>query len=92
MFLTFGSVFPDGATEEDLVRLYRPRPGLPFTRSSSAAAPRLVWTTFTPEQIDIDVSAPAHSGVPDRVLDRLAAAGVRTLRLDAVGYAVKQPV
>ncbi|MCG2799266.1 MAG: sucrose phosphorylase, partial [Cellulomonas sp.] len=31
MFLTLGSVFPDGATEEDLLRIYRPRPGLPFT-------------------------------------------------------------
>jgi hypothetical protein len=31
MFLTFGSVFPNGATEEDLMRIYRPRPGLPFT-------------------------------------------------------------
>ncbi len=31
MFLTFGSVFPNGATEADLLRIYRPRPGLPFT-------------------------------------------------------------
>ena len=31
MFLTFAGVFPDGATEEMLLRLYRPRPGLPFT-------------------------------------------------------------
>ena len=31
MFLTFAGAFPDGAREEDLMRLYRPRPGLPFT-------------------------------------------------------------
>src|SRR5512143_499626 len=31
MFLTFGSVFPNGATEAELLRIYRPRPGLPFT-------------------------------------------------------------
>ncbi len=33
MFLTFGRVFPNGATEADLMRIYRPRPGLPFTYS-----------------------------------------------------------
>ena len=27
MFLTYGKVFPDGATEDDLLRIYRPRPG-----------------------------------------------------------------
>ena len=31
MFLTMSSVFPNGATEEDLAGIYRPRPGLPFT-------------------------------------------------------------
>ncbi|HEX9553869.1 MAG TPA: alpha-amylase family glycosyl hydrolase, partial [Streptosporangiaceae bacterium] len=31
MFLTYGTAFPDGATEDTLLRLYRPRPGLPFT-------------------------------------------------------------
>ena len=29
MFLTMSSVFPNGATEEDLAGIYRPRPGLP---------------------------------------------------------------
>ena len=36
MFLTFGSVFSDGATEQDLLRIYRPRPGLPFTTMTSS--------------------------------------------------------
>jgi hypothetical protein len=31
MFLTMSSVFP-GATEAELARIYRPRPGMPFTR------------------------------------------------------------
>src|SRR5512135_1857093 len=31
LFLTYGSVFPGGATESDLLTIYRPRPGLPFT-------------------------------------------------------------
>ncbi|MGA7272646.1 MAG: alpha-amylase family glycosyl hydrolase, partial [Acidimicrobiia bacterium] len=92
MFLTFGSVFPDGATEEDLVRIYRPRPGLPFTAMTMAdGSRRLMWTTFTPRQIDIDLSNPDARAYLSRVLDLQARAGVRQVRLDAVGYAVKTP-
>ena len=92
MFLTFAGVFPQGATEEDLMRLYRPRPGLPFTPFQLGdGTKRLVWTTFTPQQVDVDVRAPDHAGeYLGRVLDRLAARGSR-VRLDAVGYAVKTP-
>src|SRR5205809_6479415 len=32
MFLTYSKVFGDGARESELLQLYRPRPGLPFTR------------------------------------------------------------
>jgi len=32
MFLTFGRVFPHGATEEDLLRIYRPRRASPSRR------------------------------------------------------------
>jgi len=92
MFLTFAGVFPEGATEEELMRLYRPRPGLPFTPFQLGdGTKRLVWTTFTPEQIDVDVRHPRTQEYLIRVLDRLAAAGVRRVRLDAVGYAVKTP-
>ena len=59
MFLTLGGVFPDGVTEGDLLRLYRPRPGLPFTPVSRADGTRsIAWTTFTSEQIDLDVRHP----------------------------------
>ncbi len=92
MFLTFGGAFPEGATEDQLMRLYRPRPGLPFTPYVMGdGSKRLVWTTFTPQQVDIDVRQPITRAYLVRVLDRLAAAGVRRVRLDAVGYAVKTP-
>ena len=90
MFLTLGGAFPDGAREEDLLRLYRPRPGLPFTAYPLGdGTERLVWTTFTAQQVDLDVRHPATRAYLLRVLDRLAAAGVTRVRLDAVGYAVK---
>lgn len=47
MFLTMSSVFPNGATEEDLAGIYRPRPGLPFTHYKFAGKTRLVWVSFT---------------------------------------------
>jgi len=89
MFLTFDSVFPGGATEDDLARIYRPRPGLPFTPFMLGDERRLVWTTFTSQQIDIDVRSVPGRAYLDSILDRLAAAGVTLVRLDAVGYAIK---
>ena len=58
MFLTYDTVFPHGATADDLLRITRPRPGLPFTRGVLGGRPRLLWTTFTPHQIDLDVHHP----------------------------------
>lgn len=92
MFLTFSGAFPGGASEVELMRLYRPRPGLPFTPFQLAdGTKRLVWTTFTPHQVDVDVRNHVTQDYLTKVLDQLAAAGVRRVRLDAVGYAVKTP-
>ena len=90
MFLTYDKVFPHGATADDLLRIVRPRPGLPFTRAVLGGRPRLLWTTFTPHQIDLDVHDPAARAYLSRVLRRLAECGVTLVRLDAVGYTVKQ--
>lgn len=92
MFLTFDRVFPRGASEADITAFYRPRPGLPFTPYRGAdGRRRLVWTTFMPSQVDIDITHPAGIGYLERLADTLAAGGVGTVRLDAVGYAVKTP-
>lgn len=92
MFLTYAGAFPTGATERELMMLTRPRPGLPFTVYDQAdGTKRLVWTTFTPEQVDLDVRSPVTQRYLQRVLDLLASAGVTRVRLDAVGYAVKTP-
>jgi sucrose phosphorylase len=91
MFLTYGSVFPQGATEQQLLAIYRPRPGLPFTSMTLAdGSRRVLWTTFTPEQVDIDVAHPEGIRYLENILVRLADSGVRAIRLDAVGYAVKR--
>jgi sucrose phosphorylase len=92
LFLTYDRVFPHGATEADLLRIYRPRPGLPFTYSIlSNGEKRLLWTTFTSQQIDIDVTHPRGQAYLGAILERFHAAGIRAIRLDAVGYAIKKP-
>lgn len=91
MFLTLGSVFPHGATENDLAMIYRPRPGLPFTPMTLGGTPRLVWTTFTPRQVDLDIRDAGTWRYITSVIDALTAAGVTLLRLDAVGYTGKTP-
>jgi sucrose phosphorylase len=91
MFLTYDRVFPQGATEADLLRIYRPRPGLPFTYSTLENGQKcLLWTTFTSQQIDIDVTHPQGVAYLDAILERFHQAGVRAIRLDAVGYAIKK--
>jgi sucrose phosphorylase len=91
MFLTLDKVFVSGATESDLLEIYRPRPGLPFTRTRLANdETHLVWTTFTPQQIDIDVEHEVGWSYLESVMDRLAENQVKMIRLDAVGYAIKR--
>ncbi|WP_282944659.1 alpha-amylase family glycosyl hydrolase [Cellulomonas endometrii] len=92
MFLTFDTVFPDGGREADITAFYRPRTGLPFTPYQQAdGTRRLVWTTFMPTQVDLDVHHPAAVAYLRRTLRTLREGGVSTVRLDAVGYAVKTP-
>jgi len=91
MFLTLDRVFPQGASELDLRAIYRPRPGLPFTSVTLDDGSRhILWTTFTAEQIDIDVHHPEGQRYLDSILSRLSQNGVKAIRLDAVGYAVKR--
>ena len=92
MFLTLGGVYPQGVTEEELLGIYRPRPGLPFMPVNLAdGSRRLAWVTFTPQQIDIDVCHPRGRAYLRDVLMALAAGGVTVVRMDAIGYAVKTP-
>jgi sucrose phosphorylase len=91
MFLTYDRVFPLGAREQDLTGIYRPRPGLPFTSVTlQSSRKRLLWTTFTPQQVDIDVQHPQGRAYLSTILRRFHSSGIRMVRLDAVGYAIKK--
>ncbi len=91
MFLTMDSVFPRGATEADLLAIYRPRPGLPFSYATLKNGEKhLLWTTFAKQQIDINVNHPQGQAYLRSVLQTLHDNNIRMVRLDAIGYAVKK--
>jgi sucrose phosphorylase len=52
---------------------------------------RILWTTFTAEQLDIDVKHPRGIEYLENILRIFSTNGVKMVRLDAVGYAVKKP-
>jgi len=92
MFLTFDRVFPNGASERDILGIYRPRPTLPFSPTTLVSGEKkLLWTTFNPQQADIDVRHPQSQAYLDTILRRFQASGIKMIRLDAVGYAIKKP-
>ncbi|WP_428244202.1 sucrose phosphorylase [Gynuella sp.] len=92
LFLTMNSVFPDGVTEQQICSIYRPRPNLPWSMIKLAdGSTRLFWTTFTAQQIDIDVESEQGQQYLLNILDEFHQAGISTIRLDAAGYAIKRP-
>jgi sucrose phosphorylase len=91
MFLTYGRVFANGAAEADLLKIYRPRPGLPFTKMRlDDGSERLLWTTFSARQVDIDVRSSQSKRYLDHILNQFHMAGIRSIRLNAAGYAIKK--
>ncbi|MEO0997389.1 MAG: sucrose phosphorylase [Pseudomonadota bacterium] len=92
MFLTPESVFPDGPTEADLARIYRPRPSTPFVwKTLRDGSRKRFWATFTEKQIDLDVRNVHARAYLRNILRTLSGNGVKVVRLDAVGYAIKTP-
>jgi sucrose phosphorylase len=91
MFLTYSRVFPQGARESDLRALQTIRPSLPLTKHRTVHGEEVIlWTTFTSDQIDVDVEQPEGRRYLTTVLSHLKGAGVRAIRLDAVGFAIKK--
>ena len=90
MFLTMCFLYSYGAHREDLAGIYRPRPGLPFTHYKFAGKTRLVWVSFTPQQVDIDTDSDKGWEYLMSIFDQMAASHVSYIRLDAVGYGAKE--
>lgn len=91
LFLSYDKVFPNGASESDLSSIYRPRPGFPFTTFKlNDGSIKKIWTTFTSNQIDIDVKSEIGINYLEGMLDIFQKGGVTMIRLDAAGYAIKE--
>ncbi|WP_415409051.1 alpha-amylase family glycosyl hydrolase [Synechococcus sp. A10-1-5-9] len=69
----------------------RPRSSALFTKLQGPISMRQVWTTFGPDQVDVDWSHPEVLLGFTRLLARMVAYGVRWIRLDAVGFVWKEP-
>ncbi|MGG5575332.1 sucrose phosphorylase [Vibrio diazotrophicus] len=91
MFLKEQDVFPDGMTQEQADKIYRPRPGSCFSSKTLNSGEKVnFWTTFTDNQVDINVESPAGQEYLNKVLNLFAENGVKIIRLDAAGYAIKR--
>ena len=81
-FITFE---PDTPTDW-IPKVVRPRPWPLLTRAQTAAGEKLVWTTFSEDQIDLNF---AHPPVLLRIIEILllyVERGAQIIRLDAIAY------
>lgn len=95
LFLKKSDLFSDdpgnATVSEEIRRIYRPRPGPPFTNAVlDDGSQHEFWTTFSPQQMDINVESVAGKEYLDSILARFSEAGVGEIRLDAAGYAIKR--
>tara|TARA_R110001583_G_scaffold30706_3_gene105794 strand:+ start:17261 stop:18736 length:1476 start_codon:yes stop_codon:yes gene_type:complete len=91
LFLTKDKVFPNGLSSEEFEKIYRPRPGSCFTtfalpNNESAD----FWTTFTDNQIDIDITSDLGKDYLSRILKTFSENNIKSIRLDAAGYSLKK--
>ena len=98
LFITLDKVWPDGnPPPSDIARIFLRKPDAPFStvRIETSGVEERVWTSFGTadwsEQIDLDVRSPTTQALIRRWLAFFADHGVRIVRLDAVGYVIKQP-
>ena len=86
----YASYFMRADPEADLSAVVRPRALPLLTEVETASGPAHVWTTFSPDQVDLDYSNPELLlEILDILLD-YCAKGARFIRLDAIGFMWKR--
>lgn len=92
MFLPVEKVFNKRRpSEKDISKIYRRQPTEPWLDFKFRSGRiRRVWCTFSKEQIDIDINSVPGIRLFRNTLQKLADNGIKTLRLDAVGYIIKK--
>lgn len=74
----------------DLSRVVRPRTTPLLTEFETSSGPRWLWTTFSPDQVDLDYHHPSLLLRVLGVLLTYVQHGATRIRLDAVGYLWKE--
>ena len=74
----------------DLSAVFRPRELPLLTQAETATGPRYVWTSFGPDQIDLNYRSPAVLLAAIEVLLTYVAHGADVIRLDAVAFLWKE--
>ncbi len=87
----FEHAFVTADPDADLSAVVRPRSLPLLTEFDGATGPRWVWTTFSPDQVDVDIGDPTTLLRIVDVLVRYADAGASAIRLDAIGFLWKEP-
>ena len=77
--------------ETDLRAVVRPRTSPLLTRFSSSEGEKEIWTTFSPDQVDLNYSNPQVLLRIIEIVLAYVAHGASILRLDAIAYLWKQP-
>lgn len=91
MFLTQEKVFGQDPSDQAIAKIFRPRPSPPFTSFQAKTGECFnFWTTFSAHQIDLDIESQQAQDYLDSVLNVFRDNGLKSIRLDAVGYAVKR--
>jgi glycosidase len=75
----------------DMPKVFRPRESPLFSKFETAMGEKYVWTTFSADQIDLNFKNPE---VLLKIIDVLLfylSQGIEIIRLDAIGYAWKEP-
>ncbi|MDP3447708.1 MAG: sucrose phosphorylase [Eubacteriales bacterium] len=95
LFITLSKVWSDGVpVQSDIDRIFLRRT-LPYSEyQRKGHGPVRVWTTFgktdPSEQIDVDIHSDIAKKMFEDVLRNFSESGVKTVRLDAVGYVNKK--
>ena len=76
--------------EMDWNDVVRPRSSSLFSQINTSEGPRYVWTTFGPDQIDLNWQNPKMVLEFLNLLIRYVSNGIKWLRLDAVGFIWKE--
>jgi glucosylglycerate phosphorylase len=77
--------------DPDLAAVVRPRTSALWTELSTASGPRRVWTTFGPDQADLDYRDAGTLLAMVEVLLAYVGWGANLVRLDAVAFLWKEP-